>query len=125
MPVPPVQPAASSRNARPSLLVRLRPVLFTIAPALVALAVVILALFGDNGLLRRHQLRRQLYAVESEVQRLQTENQELRRRIELLQRSPEELERKAADKLLMAPPGSTIYRFPDAPPEKDPTAPTP
>ena len=98
---------------------RWRPLLLTIVPALVALAVVILALFGDNGLLRRHQLRRQLFQVQEEVLRLRVENLELRRKIVLLQRSPVAVEREAADRLLMAPPGSTVYRFPEDSPGQD------
>lgn len=105
------------------VILRWRPVLLTVAPTLVALAVVILALFGDNGLLRRHQLRRQLLLVQGEVQRLQQENLELRHRIELLQKSPVAVEREAAERLLMAPPGSTVYKFPEPLEGSDGTSP--
>lgn len=101
--------------------IRLRQILLTIVPALLALAVVILALFGDNGLLRRHDLRRQLYQVTEEMKALKEENQRLRIEIERLQKSGVALEREAAERLLMASPGSTVYRFP----KEDPQDPRP
>ena len=83
----------------------------TLVPALVALAVVILALFGENGLLRRHELRRQLILVNQEVDRLAAENRELRWEIRRLKDSSLVVRRAAAEGLLMGEPGSTIYRF--------------
>lgn len=80
-------------------------------PALVAVVVLALTLFGQDGLLRRHVLQRQLVRVQDEAGRLQHDNELIRRDILLLQQSRTAVEREAADALLMAHEHTTIYRF--------------
>lgn len=91
----------------------LRRLALSIVPFTLMGAVVLLAIFGDHGLLRRHQLRVERIEAEARIAALQQENAELRRQMMLLDAHPIGLERLAAEQLLMAPPGSTIYRFPD------------
>ena len=92
--------------------------MFTFVPALVALGVVVMTLFGHDGLLRRHQLTRKLERVRSEAAEYQRENEQLRREILRLQQSRTAIERAAAEQLLMAGEGAVIYRFhEDAPVE--------
>jgi len=91
--------------------------LLTVVPALVAVVVLVLTLFGQDGLLRRHLLRRQLERVQDEAASFQRDNELLRREVLRLQHSRTAVERQAAEVLLMAPEHATIYRFrePDGP----------
>ncbi len=85
-------------------------------PVLLMGGVVSLAIFGDHGLIRRHHLRAQQVEVEGRIADLSTENGELRRQLRVLGSSRQGVTRLAAEELLMAPEGSTIYRFDDETP---------
>ncbi|MFT5586768.1 MAG: cell division protein FtsB [Cognaticolwellia sp.] len=74
-------------------------------------AVVLMTVFGDHGLVRRHELRQEKRSVDARVDELRSQNVELRRQINILEKHPAGVRRLAAEALLMAPPGSTIYRF--------------
>jgi cell division protein FtsB len=74
-------------------------------------AVVLMAIFGDHGLVRRHELQAKQAEVVQDIRTLEAENAELRRQIKLLDTHRVGLRRMAAEELLVAPPGSTIYRF--------------
>jgi cell division protein FtsB len=87
--------------------------LFTVIPALVALAVLAVTLFGQDGLLRRHLLRRQLLRLQAEAGELERDNQLLRREVLRLQQSRTAIEREAAESLLLAAEDTVIYRFHD------------
>lgn len=110
-PFPPGPLSSLLRAPTAVFLPRLRHFVLTIVPALIALVVVGFALFGDHGLFRRHELRRQLAEMQSEVIRLERENLLLQREIKLVRERPEAIRRAAAEELLVAPRGSTIYRF--------------
>ena len=73
--------------------------------------VVMMAIFGDHGLVRRHDLRQERIDIEHRVDDLQKRNTELRRELRVLETQPLGIRRVAAQELLMAPPESTIYRF--------------
>lgn len=88
-----------------------RRLLLTIVPFTLMGAVVLMAIFGDHGLVRRHELRLKRAEVERRIVELEAQNTELRRQIQLLDRDPVGLQRLAAEELLLAPPGSTLYRF--------------
>ena len=88
---------------------------FFIALAFLALGLVVVPLFGDNGIWQHHVLIQQVEEVNARVARLEQDNERLRREIRSLQRSPDGFRREAAAELLVAPPGSTIYRFSSAP----------
>lgn len=85
--------------------------LLNLLPALLMAGVVLSTLFGEYGLIRRHMLMRHFAEVHATAEELQQENALLRREIRRIQQSRVALERKAAEELLMAPPGATIYRF--------------
>jgi cell division protein FtsB len=87
--------------------------MFTVIPALVALGVLAVTLFGQDGLLRRHLLRRQLVRLQDEAGDLQRDNELLRREILRLQQSRTAVERQAAESLLLADEDTIIYRFHD------------
>lgn len=88
-----------------------RRLVMTIVPFTLMGAVVLMAIFGDHGLVRRHELRQKHAEVEQRIRELEVQNGELRRQIRLLDRDPVGLQRLAAEELLLAPPGSTLYRF--------------
>ena len=70
-----------------------------------------MAIFGDHGLVRRHDLRQERIDIENRVEDLRKRNTELRRELRVLETQPLGIRRVAAQELLMAPPESTIYRF--------------
>lgn len=85
--------------------------LFTVIPALVALAVLAATLLGQDGVLRRHLLQRQLVRLQAEASELQHDNELIRREILRLQQSRTAIEREAAESLLVADEDTVIYRF--------------
>lgn len=87
--------------------------LLTVVPALVAVVVLCMTLFGHDGLLHRHLLKRQVYRVQDQAEGLRRENEVLRRRIEQLRERRSAVERQAAESLLVGDQGSVIYRFHD------------
>jgi cell division protein FtsB len=73
--------------------------------------VVLMAIFGDHGLVRRHDLRQERMEVERRAEDLARQNVEMRREIRLLESQPLGIQRLVAEELLMASSNSTIYRF--------------
>lgn len=88
-----------------------RRLLLSAVPFTVMGAVVLMTVFGDHGLVRRHELRQEKRAVDARIEELRDQNVELQREINILERDPIGTRRLAAEELLMAPEGSTIYRF--------------
>ena len=80
-------------------------------PALLVVGVVSMTLFGQDGLLERDALKQRLYTTGARVAKLESGNEALRVEIRQLRREPVAVQRAAAEQLLSAPPGSTIYRF--------------
>ena len=93
----------------------LRRLLFNVTPLLLMAGVICMAIFGDHGLIRRHHLRAQHTALMGENDTLARQNAELRRQLRVLDARPEGVRRLAAQELLMAPEGSTLYRFEEEP----------
>ena len=83
----------------------------SVVPFVLMGAVVLMAIFGDHGLVRRHELRQRQVEIQQQVDTLRQENAELRRQIRLLDTHRIGLRRLAAEELLMAGEGATIYRF--------------
>ena len=83
----------------------------TVVPFSMTGIVVLMAIFGDHGLVRRHELRQELVHTEARNEMLRIQNAQMVREIELLQEEEKGVQRLAAETLLMAPEGSTIYRF--------------
>lgn len=67
--------------------------------------------FGEEGLLRRNALKQRLYGMQDRVSEVEQQNEALRGEIERLRDDPVEVRRAAAERLLAAEAGSTIYRF--------------
>lgn len=83
----------------------------TIVPFVLMGSVVLMAIFGDHGLVRRHELRLQIGETEIRLAEIERENAALRRQIRSMDKDRIGVQRLAAQELLVAPPGSTIYRF--------------
>lgn len=86
-------------------------ILWNILPLGLIVLVVGYTVFGEEGLLNRHQLKQQLYAAQAQADTLESHNASLRIRIQDLREDPDAIKRVAAERLLIAEPGSTIYRF--------------
>ncbi len=88
-----------------------RRLLWSLIPASIVLAGVWGVVFGDDGLLERHALKQRLHRMEERVQVIEGENAQLRDEIRRLREDPVAVRRAAAEQLLAAEPGSTIYRL--------------
>lgn len=89
----------------------LRRVLWNLLPATLVVAVLADAMSGEDGLLRRHLLRQRLVSMQTELAGLEASNAALRSEVEALRSDPDAVRRAAAEELLLAPAGSTVYRF--------------
>jgi cell division protein FtsB len=94
-----------------------RRLIWSLIPAAIVVVAVWTVLASEDGLLRRHELKQRLYSTQARVERLEEDNQRLRDRITALQKNPHAMRRVLAETLLMAQPGSTIYRFSTTPAE--------
>ena len=89
----------------------IRRLVWNVIPVVMVFGAVQMALLGDDGLLKRHQVKQRLYATQAKVDSVKIHNQQLRARIRLLRTEPTYVKRVVAEKLLLAEAGSTIYRF--------------
>jgi len=103
-PPPPASPPVSS--------LRLRHRIPTVGCALLMGALMVLTVFGEDGLIHRHLRVRELERYEAEMRLLEEESFQLRLHIQRLRDRPLALERAAASDLLMARPDAVIYHFP-------------
>ena len=88
-----------------------RRLVWNVVPVLMVLASVQMALLGDDGLLKRHQVKQRLYATQTKVDSVKMHNEKLRAKIRMMRTKPTYVKRAVAEKLLLAEAGSTIYRF--------------
>ena len=88
--------------------------------ALTALALVVLGglaylTVSADGFIRRSELEREKRKLETEIEVLRDENQNLRQRIEHLRHDPGYVEDEARRKLGLILPGETVYRLSEEP----------
>ena len=88
-----------------------RRLIWNLVPASVLVGALWMALAGDNGLLERSSLQQRLFATEARVSFIEEGNRELEAEIRALKTAPQVRQRAAAERLLRAEEGSTIYRF--------------
>jgi len=91
----------------------IRRLIWNILPVGLVLGALWMALAGEDGLLRRHELKYHLATIKTRTERMHTENEALRREIRALRSEEAAVQRASAATLLTAQPGSTIYRFGD------------
>jgi cell division protein FtsB len=89
----------------------LRRLIWNVLPAALVLGALYMTVAGEAGLLARHRLQQQVVVTELRVDRVQDENTLKRLRIDSLRGDPDALRREAAEQLLVAAPGSTVYRL--------------
>lgn len=77
------------------------------------IGLVLSALVGDGGVARHGPLRRELRALEAEVQTLDAANRSLSREVEALRSDPEYMESVARDELGWVRPGERVVVFRD------------
>ncbi len=92
----------------------------TAAAMLLALGLLLHAMFGTNGIVVYQQKRAERLTLQSEVERLQKENDQYVDRIKALKTDHRAIEREAREQLHYTRPGEYVYVAPDPPP-KPPT----
>jgi len=93
---------------KPSLFQR---ALLALLPALVIASLAASAIWGESGLLARHELRADLDKANHTLAATERENQRLLRELRLMESDPVLLERVVAEELSWAREGDTLYRF--------------
>lgn len=88
-----------------------RRLLWNLVPVALVVGAVATTLIGEEGLLNRHAVKQRLYAMQDRVTALETQNARLRAEVRALHEDSLVVRRAAAEQLLVAAPGSTIYRF--------------
>ncbi len=88
-----------------------RRLLWNILPGALVVVLIYLAVFGENGILRRHRMVAELEAAERRLAEVEVVNARLEREIAQLRGNDRAMARVAAEELLLVPPGSTVYRF--------------
>ena len=78
------------------------------------------AMFGANGLVVYRQKHAEMQSLESEVERLQKENDQYVDQIKSLKSDPAAIEKEAREQLHYTRPGEVVYVAPDSP-QKPPT----
>jgi cell division protein FtsB len=86
-------------------------VLLAVVPALVLGLLTASAIWGDSGLLVRHELRARLQRASDELADLDRENQRIVHELVSMERDPVVVERVVAEELGWARDGATVYRF--------------
>ena len=92
----------------------------TVAAMMLAVVLLLHAMFGANGMVVYQQKRGERLALQSEVERLQKENDQYVDRIKALKTDHRAIEREAREQLHYTRPGEYVYVAPE-PPAKPPT----
>jgi cell division protein FtsB len=92
----------------------------TVAAVLLTVGVLLHTLLGANGMVVYRQKRDELKLLQSDVERLQKENEEYATRIKALKSDPKAIEKEAREQLHYTRPGEFVYVAPD-PVQKPPT----
>jgi cell division protein FtsB len=87
----------------------------TVAVLLLTLGVVLHTMFGANGMVVYQQKRAERQTLQSEVIRLQKENDQYVERIKALKTDHRAIEREAREQLHYTRPGEYVYVAPDQP----------
>jgi len=107
---------------RRDLLYRWRRKVATAAVVLLICTVAYHVIFGANGLMIYSKKRSEYKTLESEVDRLQHENQELSKEIHNLKTDPKAIEKEAREQLRYARPGEVVFTMPNRPAAPDHSA---
>lgn len=94
--------------------------LATIAVLLLTVGILLHAVFGANGMVVYRDKRDELKSLQSDVDRIQKENDAYAARIKALKSDPSAIEKEAREQLHYTRPGEMVYVLPEAP-QKPPT----
>ena len=89
----------------------------TAAAMVLTLGLLLHAMFGTNGIVVYQQKRAEKVTLQSEVERLQKENDQYVDRIKALKTDHRAIEREAREQLHYTRPGEYVYVGPDPPPK--------
>ena len=92
----------------------------TAAATLLIVGLLLHAMFGANGMVVYRQKHAEMQSLESEVDRLQKENDQYVDQIKSLKSDPAAIEKEAREQLHYTRRGEVVYVAPD-PPQKPPT----
>jgi len=88
---------------------------------LLTIAMVLLAIFDDHGALNLREQREKRDKIQMDNEELERKNQKLHEEIDKLRRNdPEEMERRARERLKMIKPGEVQIQIPSPPAEQAP-----
>jgi cell division protein FtsB len=82
---------------------------------LITVALLLLAIFNDHGMLAIHQNNLKLEQIKAENDALIKENEQIRKDIRDLRYNPAAIEKKAREELKLVKPGEIIIVTPSAP----------
>ena len=91
----------------------------TIGAALLAVEVGYHVVFGPNGIIVYEQKRHETQSLETEMKRLEKENEGLRGHVDRLQNDPGAIEHQARQELHYTRPGEVIYTLAEPPVASD------
>jgi cell division protein FtsB len=80
---------------------------------LLTVAMLLLAVFNDKGLLEVHGRAKKLSAIESEIGKLDSENKQLTGEIQALRSDPNTIEKLAREELKLVKPGEIVLVTPE------------
>jgi cell division protein FtsB len=89
----------------------------TAVALVLTLGLVLHAMFGANGMVVYQQKRAERETLQSEVERLQKENDQYVERIKAMKTDHRAIEREAREQLHYTRPGEFVYVAPDPPPK--------
>ena len=80
---------------------------------LLTVAVLVLAVFNDKGLLQVHMQSQKLSTIETDVAQIDAENKQLTKEIQGLRTDPAMIERLAREELKLVKPGEVVLVTPE------------
>ena len=80
---------------------------------LLTVAMLLLAVFNDKGVLQVHAQSKKLAAIETEINRMDAENKQLTGEIQALRSDPNTIERLAREELKLVKPGEVVLVTPE------------
>lgn len=92
----------------------------TLGAIMLIVGLLLHAMFGANGMVVYHEKRAEMNSLQSDVQRLQKENDLYVTQIKSLKSDPAAIEKEAREQLHYTRPGEVVYVAPD-PPQQPPT----
>jgi cell division protein FtsB len=78
-----------------------------------AAALIVHEIFGQNGYLALWKQKQEYQALEQQIEQLRQENQALEKQVKALRSDPKAIEKVARDDMRLARPGEIIYTLPE------------